>query len=110
MHRAGRSDSILRCPSGFGFSNPSDPLASRRMSLRTNPALEAFIAEIGSELIIAQVMIRRSAEGFELRHVDDRELSSDKLGALRLNDVRSLAQFTACGAFRPLKSAPNLQK
>ena len=80
------------------------------MALRTNPALEAFVAEIANELVVAQVQIRRNVEGFELRHVDDRELPSDTLRALRLEDVRSLAQFTTHGAFRPLKSAPNLQK
>lgn len=80
------------------------------MSLGTNPALEAFVAEIQNELAVAQVLIRRSAAGFELRHVDDREQSPDTLRALRLNEVRSLAQFTTRGAFRPLKSAPNLQK
>jgi hypothetical protein len=80
------------------------------MSLGTNPALEAFVAGIGNELVAAQVLIRRSAAGFELRHVDDRELSTGTLRALRLSDVRSLAQITIHGAFRPLKSAPNLQK
>jgi hypothetical protein len=45
-----------------------------------------------------------------LRHVDDRELPSERLRVLRLSDVRSLAQFTTQGAFRPLKSAPNLPK
>ena len=49
------------------------------MSLPTNPALEAFVAEIGNELVVAQVMIRRRAAGFELRHVDDRELPPETL-------------------------------
>ncbi|MEO8425570.1 MAG: DR2241 family protein [Verrucomicrobiota bacterium] len=80
------------------------------MSLSSDPALEALVAKIGNELIVAQVMIRRTAAGFELRHVDDCEQSSDTLRVLSLNDVRSLAQFTTQGAFRPLKSAPNLQK
>jgi hypothetical protein len=105
-----RCQICLICQIGFGFSNLADRIASLRMPLRTNPALAAFVAEIGNELDVAQVIIRRTAAGFELRHVDDRGMSPETLRALRLNDVRLLAQFTAHGAFRPLKSAPNLQK
>jgi hypothetical protein len=47
--------------------------------------------------------------GFELRHVADWECDPAALRLLGENDIRPLAQFTARGAFRPLKSAPNLQ-
>ena len=69
-----------------------------------NPALKNFLASFQSELILAQVLIRRVGNEFELRHVDDRECDSENL-----RSVRELAQFTASGAFRPLKSAPSLQ-
>ena len=48
--------------------------------------------------------------GFELRHVADRECDPATLRLLGENDIRPLAQFTARGVFRPLKSAPNLQR
>jgi hypothetical protein len=48
--------------------------------------------------------------GFELRHFDDRERPAETLRELRPGDLRALAQFTAGGGFRPLKSAPNLQR
>jgi hypothetical protein len=74
-----------------------------------NPALSAFAASIETELIFGQVWIRRMERGFELRHIADRECDSTTLRLVSLNDVRPLAQFTSRAAFRPLKSAPNLQ-
>lgn len=74
-----------------------------------NPALENFLASFQSELVLAQVLIRRVGNEFELRHVDDRESDSENLRPVRENELRKLAQSTANGAFRPLKSAPNLQ-
>src|SRR5437899_4741150 len=74
-----------------------------------NRALEAFLAEVGSEFVLAQVLILRQRRGCELRHVDDRAISADKLRLLPIPELRALAQFTATHAFRPLKAAPNLQ-
>ena len=58
------------------------------MKALDHPALRAFTAQIRDELAVAQVLIRRTKHGF---------------------DLRALVQFTAGRAFRPLKSAPNLQ-
>jgi 4Fe-4S iron-sulfur cluster binding domain/DR2241 stabilising domain len=77
-----------------------------------NPALKAFAAHIGKELTLAQVLIRRTgpSEGqYELRHVTDRAQPPEALRLVQPQEARSVAQFTATGAFRPLKSAPNLQ-
>lgn len=73
-----------------------------------NPALKAFSAQPGSELAFGQVWICRSGAGFELRHVSGCEAAPESLRTVGLNELRSLAQFTANGAFRPLKSAPDL--
>src|ERR1041385_2767133 len=75
-----------------------------------NPALETYAAEIGPELVLAQVLICRVASGFELRHVLDRSVAENELKLVAIPELRALAQFTATGAFRPLKSAPNLQR
>ncbi len=75
-----------------------------------NPALAAFVAAFETELSFGQVWIRRRERGFELRHVADRECDPATLRLLGQNDLRPLAQFTAQGEFRPLKSAPNLQR
>ncbi|EEF58175.1 DR2241 family protein [Pedosphaera parvula] len=75
-----------------------------------NPALKHFIAQIGTELVFAQVLIRRSDGNYHLRHVEDREQLAESLRELRLPEVRSWAQHTEAGAFRPLKSAPNLKR
>jgi 4Fe-4S binding protein/cobalt chelatase family protein len=75
-----------------------------------NPALKEFVAQIGGELIFAQVLIRRSGAGYELRHAADADLAADALRLIKLPEARALAQFTAAGEFRPLKSAPTLQR
>jgi hypothetical protein len=73
-----------------------------------HPALRAFVAQIGRELVLAQALIRRVEPGYELRHVADRDRAANTLRELPLNDVRELARFTVSGAFRPLKAAPSL--
>jgi len=78
--------------------------------MEKNPALSAFVAGFETELIFGQVWIRRRERGFELRHVADKDCDPAALRLLGENDIRPLAQFTAGGAFRPLKSAPNLQR
>ena len=74
-----------------------------------NPDLVAFAAAIATELVFAQVLIRRDGTGFELRHEADCALAADRLRLADEKEIRALAQFTAEGAFRPLKSAPNLR-
>ena len=73
-----------------------------------NPALETFVTCLIGELVFAQVLICRTAEGFELRHVADRAADAAGLRLLAVNELRALAQTTRAGAFRPLKAAPNL--
>lgn len=79
------------------------------MSQPANPAMKAFAAEIKNELILAQVLVRRAERGFEMRHVKDRLAEDATLRCISLNQAREISQFTATGAFRPLKSSPNLQ-
>jgi len=73
-----------------------------------NPALAEFVARIGDELAVAQVLIRRVGRGFELRHIADRGALEGTLREVRSDGLRAVAQLTAAGEFRPLKSAPTL--
>jgi hypothetical protein len=75
-----------------------------------NPALTEFLASFANEIVLGQVLIRRGPSGFELRHVKDRDASDDQLELHPVTALRALAQFSANGAFRPLKSAPNLRR
>jgi hypothetical protein len=75
-----------------------------------NPALTSFLASFETETVLAQVLIRRVGSGFDLRHVTDREASAEAIDPVPLAGLRSLAQFTAKGEFRPLKAAPNLRR
>jgi len=74
-----------------------------------NPAVERFIAALGSELIVGQVLIRANAVGHEFRHVVDRDKPVSSLRSIAIEELRELAQFTESGMFRPLKSAPTLR-
>ncbi|HTD66494.1 MAG TPA: DR2241 family protein [Candidatus Limnocylindria bacterium] len=65
-------------------------------------------ARVAPELIFAQVLLRRIAEGFDLRHVTDREAAS--LRPVTLTELREIAQFADGKQFRPLKSAPTLRR
>jgi hypothetical protein len=74
-----------------------------------NPALKTFIAQLGDELLFAQIVIRQVGRGYELRHEADRQRASEELRLTPVPELRVLALHTADSAFRPLKSAPNLR-
>jgi hypothetical protein len=74
-----------------------------------HPALARFLASFDSETVVGQVLIQHDPGGFELRHVGDRTCPSAELERVGVGQLRTLAQTTAAGAFRPLKSAPNLR-
>jgi hypothetical protein len=78
------------------------------MTALPNPALQRFAASLTDEIVFAQVLIRRLACCYELRHVADRAHAETVLRQVPVVALRELAQSTAGGAFRPLKSAPNL--
>lgn len=59
---------------------------------------------------MAEVLISRGSGQFELRHAADRLIPAEELKLTALAALRALAQFTEGGAFRPLKSAPNLRR
>lgn len=73
-----------------------------------NPALDAFVARISPEIIFAEVLVRKVAEGFDLRHAADRDVSTTELTSA--DQLRQIAQFTGDTQFRPLKTAPTLQR
>ena len=75
-----------------------------------NPALTAFLAAFDADVLFGEVLIRRVAHRFDLRHVADRNVGDALLEQLAVSGLRALAQFTAEGVFRPLKSAPNLRR
>jgi hypothetical protein len=74
-----------------------------------NPDCNAFLAAFEAEIVLGQVLIRRWERGFELRHAADRAADAQALRLLTGIELRTWAQSAAGGAFRPLKSAPNLR-
>jgi hypothetical protein len=75
----------------------------------SNPARDAFAAHARIETIVAQLLLQRDGAGWELRHVIDVNRAAGDLRKVSVQDLRELAQWTERGAFRPLKSAPNLR-
>lgn len=84
---------------------PSDVSPRARAN---NPWLEFFINARWNEVVIAQILVKRTAGGFELRHVRDEKTEAGELKAVRPTDARIIANFNAAGEYRPLKSAPDL--
>jgi hypothetical protein len=74
-----------------------------------NPDMRAFLDAFDAEIVFGQVVVRRWERGFELRHVSDLAAAPHTLAALNGTELRAWAQSAAGGAFRPLKSAPNLR-
>jgi hypothetical protein len=74
-----------------------------------NPDMRAFVAAMGTEIVFGQIIVTRQERGFELRHISDRAAAADTLATLKGTELRAWAQTAASGAFRPLKSAPNLR-
>ena len=75
------------------------------MSRDLSQTLADWLAAGGAR--IGQLVIRRVPEGIEVRHVAD-EARGDLENFARAEDARALANLDATGAFRPLKTAPNL--
>jgi hypothetical protein len=74
-----------------------------------NPDLRALLAAFDREMVFGQVLVRRLEQGFELRHEADRDADTVCLTRLNGTELRDWGQTTEGGAFRPLKSAPNLR-
>lgn len=79
-------------------------------SAPVSPPLAHFLAGLGTERVWGQVWIRRldGGAGFELRQADDRAADAAGLRSVAGTELRTLAEITVGGRFRPLKSAPTL--
>ena len=75
------------------------------MSRDLTQTLADWLAAGGAR--IGQIALRGVPEGIELRHIEDAE-REELQSHTRPEDARSLANLDAAGAFRPLKTAPNL--
>ncbi len=86
-----------------------NPPGNTIMKRTIGEALAAWLAAGGSR--IGQIIIRQDGSTWTLRHVDDAE--TDTAALRRLNspeDLREMAKWDAAGAYRPLRTAPNLAR
>jgi len=93
----------------------STPTQSPVLSVDASPSpsrkqpIETLLETFPSEIVFVQCLISPKPNGFELRHAQDRSVPISSLKGLVLEELRSLAQFNAQNAFRPLKAAPDLR-
>lgn len=72
-----------------------------------NDLLEDALAD--GALVVGQVLIERQGDRVCLRHVDDS--ANDSLRVLATpQDVQDTVRYDESGAYRPLKTAPNLRR
>ncbi|MDX1952828.1 MAG: DR2241 family protein [Verrucomicrobiota bacterium] len=73
--------------------------------------IELFLENNTGSIRLGQVVIfLGEGNRFELRHQEDLTEDPNSLSEADLKELRKIADFTASGQFRPLKSAPNLRK
>jgi hypothetical protein len=75
-----------------------------------NPWLADFINARWDEIVIAQIIVKRTPGGFELRHTADERAEVGTLKAIRPIDARKIANFNTAGEYRPLKSTGDLPR
>ena len=76
------------------------------MTRDTTQELERWLRAGGN--FVGQIFIARAESGWDLRHAEDAK--RDDLAAFsKWEDARTLANFDDAGAFRALKTAPNLR-
>lgn len=95
-----------------GRLHPSFPLLRSAQMLPVtdrHPALKALLTEFPTGTDVGQVRLSVHPSACELRHVADADKPESDLRLLTIHELRELAQFTAEGQFRPLKSAPTLK-
>lgn len=73
-----------------------------------HPAVHEFLGAFPSGTVVGEVSVRPAGTGWELRHVADAHLPGEHLRPIAREHLRALAESTASGVFRPLKSAPSL--
>ena len=78
------------------------------MTASANPAIDAFIRQLGTEIVWGEVLIRSSGTEFTLRHVTDADLDETQLNRISIAEARQVAMFNPAGLFRPLRSSPDL--
>lgn len=72
--------------------------------------MRAFVDSLREEIEVAQIVIIRRDAGFLISHREDRAIPVDRLKSLDLSELLKQVQHTESGAFRPLRSAPNLSR
>lgn len=75
-----------------------------------SPAMRACLERVPDVWVLGLVSVQRQGGRFRLAHRDDVREGVPARRQVGPGEFRDLAQWTAAGAYRPLKSAPTLQR
>ncbi|MFM8360304.1 MAG: DR2241 family protein [Verrucomicrobiota bacterium] len=75
-----------------------------------SPALRACLERVPDAWVFGLVSVQRQGSRFRLVHREDAREGGAALRPVLPGELRDLAHWTAEGAYRPLKSAPTLQR
>lgn len=98
-----------RWSSGLSLGDSESLFKRVSAQLLEHPAMAAFVGRIGRGFAFGQLWIESIEPGFQIRHVQDRDVPVEALRSLRVDELREWSRFDAKGAFRPLKGAPDLR-
>jgi hypothetical protein len=75
-----------------------------------SPAIKQLWKKFAPRFIWGELIVSAHGERYEIRHQADQASDSTPLQPFSRTQLRELAQRTATGEFRPLRSAPDLQR
>ncbi len=87
----------------------SEALSETNVAAASRDAFAAWVDEATEGRVFGQVLVRRTATGYSLRHKDDADTTNLELHE-DARTAREIAKLTAYGEYRPLKSSPNLRQ
>ena len=85
------------------------PDTSGNVAVASRETFAAWVSEAARGRVFGQVLIRKAASGYSLRHEDDAEAAELELHE-DPRSAREISRLTEAGEHRPLKSSPNLRR
>jgi hypothetical protein len=87
----------------------SEALSETNVAAASREAFVAWVDKAAEGRVFGQVLVRRTATGYSLRHKDDADATNLELHE-DARAAREIAKLTEYGEYRPLKSSPNLRR
>jgi hypothetical protein len=88
---------------------PPEPSSATGVAAASREAFAAWVGAAAEGRVFGQVLVRRTASGYTLRHRDDADAKDPEVHD-DPRAAREIAKLTERGEYRPLKSSPNLRR